>query len=93
MKVTRAGCQLKVDVTTGIGYYLTFTHSCHSEADAEAWLQHIHNREARDQSTISDRENRQRVEQCDRENQIFRLKRRVQYLRRVNRKLRTRNAP
>lgn len=41
MNITRDGAKLKFDAQSGIGYYLTFTHECGSEGNAEAWLRHI----------------------------------------------------
>ena len=41
MKITRDGSQLKINIDSGIGYYLTFTHNESCEANAEAWRVHL----------------------------------------------------
>jgi hypothetical protein len=79
MLVVREGSKLKLDVHSGIGYFLTFTHECSTEANAEAWLRHV-----KAHYEKQDQFNRNRVDNyafrnTELENEIERLKRRVRY--------------
>lgn len=81
MKITRNASKLSVSLESGIGYYLTFTHDCGSDANAEAWRVHCQtwqdDREAtaaaRIQSEYERREDlRARIKKLERANAALR---------------------
>lgn len=85
--VVRTGSKLTINVTTGIGYYCTFTHECGTDANAEAWRVHIVNHQRAEETVALNRRVEVQTKMRALENEAFRLKRRVQYHRRQYRKL------
>jgi len=61
--ITRTGSKLTVSLPSGIGYAITFTHDCGTEADAEAWRVHLQARQ--DLMDKGDRDTRERrLDEC-----------------------------
>ncbi len=83
---TKEGSRVEFRGQTDVGYYLTFTHECGSEANAAAWLALLQQRQDREASYEANKKEQLEIRARELENEVFRLKRRVQYHKRQTKK-------
>jgi hypothetical protein len=82
ISVTRSGGKLELKVQSGIGYFLTFSHDCVGEANAEAWLRHVQAFYAKQDTFAENKQYHEDSTKRELEHEIRRLKRRVSHLKR-----------